>query len=258
MLRGRFVSIALLVPILTTALCHTQVSAAGQTSPSTSSSSTNDEGCKLLPYTGQIPLAKLPVYVPGELDVRGGVVCHFRIGPKLPPFTFHFLVTPDNMLGKLEISQEANGVIFQTVEQSADWGMVSSESELTEKLLTLVDANFDGYQDLQILSNCGATGNCSYDFFLYDPASHQFVHNEFLSNNLCSPDFDAEKKQISTHSNGSVADWENDTYQYKNGHYTLIRQEISAWDRQTEKVTINTYELRNGKMELVNSETEHQ
>jgi hypothetical protein len=136
--------------------------------------------------------------------------------------------------------------------------MMSSESELIKNLLTPVDANFDGYKDLQILSNCGATGNCSYDFFLYDPVANQFVHNEFLSNNLCSPEFDAKKRQITTHSNGSASDWENDTYRYEDGHYTLIRQEISAWDRKTETVTVSAYELRNGKMELVISETEHQ
>jgi hypothetical protein len=85
-----------------------------------------------------------------------------------------------------------------------------------------------------------------------------FVHNEFLSNNLCSPEFDAKKRRITTHSNGSVSDWENDTYQYDDGTYKPIRREISTWDRKTEKVTVNTYELRNDKMELVDSKTDPQ
>ena len=215
------------------------------------------EGCKLLPYTGQIPLTKLPYYFSGEVDLRGGVVCHYRISPELP-LTFHFLGKPDNTLGDLEITEEPSTTVVQTIEQFTDWGMVTSESELIKNLLTPIDANFDGYKDLQILSNCGATGNCSYDFFLYDPVTSQFVHNEFLTNNLCSPEFDAKKKQITTHSNGSASDWQNETYQYEDGHYTLIRQEISAWDRKTQTVTVNTYELRNGKMELVNSETGRQ
>lgn len=211
----------------------------------------------LLPYTGQISLTKLPNYFPGEADLRGGVVCHYRISPDLPLFTFHFLGMPDDTLGELEITEEPSTTVVQTIEAS-DWGMMSSESELIKNLLTPVDANFDGFQDLQILSTCGATGNCSYDFFLYDPVTNQFVHNDFLSNNLCSPEFNAKTKQITTHSNGSASDWQNETYQYEDGHYTLIRQEISAWDRKTETATVSTYELRNGKMELVNSETEHQ
>jgi hypothetical protein len=220
-----------------------------------SSHAPEKEGCQLLPYRGPIPVTKLPYYFPGQPDLRGGVICHYRISPDLPLFAFHFIGRPDNTLGELEVTEEPSTAIVQTIE-AADWGMVSSESELISDLLTPVDANFDGYKDLQILSNCGATGNCSYDFFLYDPVTNQFVHNEFLSNNLCSPEFQAEKKQITTHSNGSASDWENDTYQYEDGHYTLIRQEISAWDRKAETATVNTYELRNGKMELVDSETE--
>lgn len=216
------------------------------------------EGCKVLPYTGAIPVSKLPYYFPGQPDLRGGVVCHGRIGPDLPLFNFHFLGKSDNTLGELKITDELSTTVVQTIEQYTDWGMVSSVSEIEQNLLTPVDANFDGYKDLQILSNCGATGNCSYDFFLYDPVTKQFVHNEFLSNNLCSPTFDAKKKQITTHSNGSASDWEADTYRYENGSYTLIRQEISTWDRKAERVTVNTHKLHNGKMELVDSETEPQ
>jgi len=229
---------------------------APRTATEKSEVSAEKEGCKLLPYTGAIPLSKLPYYVPGQPDVRGGVVCHYRISPDLPLFKFHFTGKADNTLGELEITEEPSTTIVQTIDQFTDWGMASSESELVENLLTPVDANFDGYQDLQIMSNCGATGNCSYDFFLYDPATNKFVHNEFLSNNLCSPEFDAEKKQITTHSNGSVSDWRTDTYQYEDGHYTLIHSEISASDDKTGIVTINTYELRSGKMELVDSQTE--
>lgn len=214
------------------------------------------QGCTLLPYTGTTPLNKLPYYFEGQPDLRGGVMCHFRISPDLPIFNFHFAGTPDNSLGDLEITEEPSTAVLQTIE-AGDWGEVSSSSELEKNLLTPVDANFDGYNDLQILSNCGATGNCSYDFFLYDRVTNQFVRNEFLSSNLCTPDFDARKKQITTHSNGSAADWQSDTYQYEDGHYTLIRREISTWDRTAEKVTVNTYELRDGKMQLVHSETEH-
>ena len=237
-------------------------SARAQNSPAETKPTADDpdktddkEGCKLQPYKGDVPLSKLPFYVPDQPDFRGGIVCHYRIGPDLPLFTFHFLGKPDNTMGQLEVAEEPSTTIIQKIDQFTDWGMVSSIPELEGNLLTLVDANFDGYKDLQILSNCGATGNCSYDFFLYDPVSNQFVHNEFLSN-LCSPEFDAKKKQITTHSNGSAADWENDTYQYEEGRYTMIHQEISSWDRQADKVTVNTYELRNGKMELVNSETD--
>jgi hypothetical protein len=259
MLQNRVVLTALLASFFMTLPCRAQSSPPVKTNaPSDNSSEGHEkEGCKLLPYTGNVPLSKLRFYVPDQPDLRGGVVCHYRISPDLPIFTFHFLGTADNTLGNIEITEGPSTTIVQTIEGS-DWGMVSSVSELEKSLLTSVDANFDGYQDLQILSNCGGTGNCSYDFFLYDPVTNTFVHNEFLSNNLCSPQFDAKKKQITSHSNGGAANWNTDTYQYEDGRYTLVRQEISSRDYKTEKTTVSTYELRDGKMELVDSDTEPQ
>jgi hypothetical protein len=259
MQRSAIVLRTALIFFLTSVPCASAQNSSAKTNlPADSSGKTPEkEGCKLLPYTGAVPLSKLPNYSPDQPDLRGGIVCHYRISPNLPLFMFHFTGKSDNSLGDIEITEEPSTTIVQTIDGS-DWGMVSSESELIRSLLTPVDVNFDGYNDLQILSNCGGTGNCSYDFFLYDPVTNQFVHNEFLSNNLCSPEFDPKKKQITTHSNGGASDWESDTYQYGDGHYTLIRQEISSRDQKTEKVTVNTYELRNGKMELADSETDSQ
>jgi hypothetical protein len=242
----------------TSVLPRAQTSLPAKTNPTAENSDkpSEKEGCKLLPYTGEIPLDKLLNYFPDEPDLRGGMICRYRISPNLPIFVFHFEGKPDNSLHDIEVTEEPSTSVLQTIQNWTDWGAVVPE--LVTNVLKTVDANFDGYQDLQILSNCGGTGNCAYDFFLYDRVTNQFVRNEFLSNNLCSPEFDTKKKQITTHSNGSASDWQNDTYQYEDGHYTLIRQEISSWDRKAEKVTVNTCERRTGSMELVDSETDHQ
>jgi len=217
------------------------------------SSSHPGEGCKLGVYTGTIPVSQLQSYFAGEEDFRGGMTCTFRINSKLPQFTFHFAGRPDNTFGDLDISEEAGSEVIQTIENTTEPGLITPAP--VQSVLTAVDANFDGYQDLQLMSQCGGTGNCSYDFYLYDPKANQFVHNDFLSG-LTTPSFDQAKKQVTTSSNSSASDWENETYQYENGgRYTLIHREESTWDRKSDKVTVSTYELRNGKMELVDSKT---
>lgn len=176
----------------------------------------------------------------------------FSISPHLPLFTFYFPGKPDNTLGDIQITEATKNEVIQTIENSTDAGFINPAR--AQDVLAIVDANFDGYKDLQILSNCGATGNCSYDFYLYDPASMQFVHNKFLTD-LSTPSFDDAKKQVTSTSNSSASDWETQTYQYQDGQYTLIWKQQSVWDRDKQTVTVSTYELRDGKMELTNSET---
>jgi hypothetical protein len=232
-----------------------QESAKSAATPITShsSSSPQSEGCKLGTYTGTTPLSDLPNYFTGEEDLRGGMTCAFSINSRLPVFTFHFAGGADNTFGDLEITAGTGSEVLQTIENTTDPGLIAPAK--AQSVLTAVDANFDGYQDLQLLSNCGGTGNCSYDFYLYDPKASQFVHNDFLGG-LTTPSFDQANKQVTTSSNSSAADWQNETYRYENGgRYTLIHREESTWDRNSHTVTVSTYELRNGKMELVDSKT---
>jgi hypothetical protein len=230
-----------------------QVSGTSSPSPAPAGSSSvqPSEGCKLGTYTGAIPLSQMQNYFAGVEDLRGGMTCTFRINSKLPLFVFHFSGQPDNTFSNLDITEGSGTEEIQTIEDTTDPGLISPAP--IQNVLATVDANFDGYQDLQLLSQCGGTGNCSYDFYLYDPKANQFVHNDFLSN-LSTPSFDQAKKQVTTSSNGSASDWQNETYRYENdGRYTLIHREVSTWDRDKGTVTVSSYELRNGKMELVDS-----
>ena len=47
--------------------------------------------------------------------------------------------------------------------------------------LEVIDLNFDGYNDLRILNNEGATGNNWYDTWVYNQKTKTFVKNQFLS-----------------------------------------------------------------------------
>lgn len=216
------------------------------------SSAGQGEECRLQPYKGTTPLDQVQYYSPGEEDLRGGMICTFRINSNLPLFAFHFAGNEDNTFGNIQITEGTGGKVIQTIENTTDPGLIMPAK--AKDVLTAVDANFDGYKDLQLLSGCGATGNCSYDFYLYDPKANRFVHNDFLTS-LTTPSFDQGKKQVTTHSNSSASDWSTETYQYHDGQYTLIYRQESSWDRDRQVVTVNTYELRNGKMVLTDSTT---
>jgi hypothetical protein len=220
---------------------------------SDSSSSQLSEGCKLGTYTGTTPLRDVQDHFPGEEDLRGGMTCVLRVNSHLSLFAFHFAGQADNSLGDIDITEGDSVDVIQTIDYMIDPSAMVPRTA-AQSVLSPIDADFDGYQDLQLLSSCGATGNCSYDFYLYDPKKRKFVHNDFLSG-LVSPSFDQAKKQVTTSSNSSVSDWQSETYQYVDGRYTLIHREVSTWNREKHMVTVNTYELRNGKMELVDSTT---
>ncbi|MGP8095383.1 MAG: XAC2610-related protein [Candidatus Sulfotelmatobacter sp.] len=180
------------------------------------------------------------------------MTCIFRISSKLPPFTFHFAGREDNTFGNLDITEETSSEVIQTIENSTDPNAITPAK--AEGVLTVVDANFDGYQDLQLLSTCGAK-TCSYNFYLYDPKANRFVLDKFLSG-FSSPAFDPAKKQVSQGWLLSAYESAGETYQYENdGRYTLIQKQATTWDREAHTITERVYELRNGQMELVSSKT---
>ena len=198
-----------------------------------------DPSCRLLPSTGSVPLKQVDPDA-GE-DLRAGMNCRFVVSRKLPVFTIHFVGRPDNTLGDIQVLQGDR--LVQTITgHDVELGALYPARLNAE--LQSVDANFDGYQDLQLLNDCGATGNCDYDFYLYDPAHGRFVYNKFLSG-LGTCDFNAAKKQVWTGWNTSVVDSTSSIYQFRNGRYTEIRREDS--DENGTKI----FERRNGKMVLI-------
>jgi len=177
-------------------------------------------------------------------DLEDGMDCSFHVNASTAAFTLHFAGRPDNTLGDIEVRQA--GKVIQTItghEVNLN-GLAPAGLDLE---VSAIDANFDGYQDLELLSDCGATGNCDYDFYLYDPRDNRFVYSKFLSG-LTSPSFDAAEKRVVTTWNTSPSDGASSTYEFRNGDYVEIeRVEMSHSGT-------DTYKQRKGKLVLVKSE----
>jgi hypothetical protein len=95
-----------------------------------------------------------------------------EIHPKLGVFNFKFITdTAHLQLKKIKIYHE--GKLFQTIR-------TNKESYGDDKY-GLIDWNIDGYKDISVLWNRGATGNSAYWIWSYSPRKNKFVYNKELS-----------------------------------------------------------------------------
>jgi hypothetical protein len=224
----------------------------GQTTTETASASENQrQGCTVLPYEGKQPEDQVPPYP----DFRGGMLCRYVINPKLPLFTFRFVAEGDNPFGKIQISEGESTKVIQTLRyphNDPNWGADTTDPL---KILQPLDVNFDGYKDLPLLIQCGAVGNCTYDFYLYEPATNRFVYDSFLSG-LTMPMFDPQVKRVTSYYHGGACNSGHATYQYQSGQYVLIERQESTSNNEKDTCTQKTYELRDGKMKSTKCEGE--
>jgi hypothetical protein len=89
--------------------------------------------------------------------------------------------------------------------------------------LVSLDANFDGYKDLEGVNFWGATGNISYNLWLFDTNTGRFEFSSELSE-LCSPEFVSAEKKITTHAKGGRGIYMDDTYIWEHGQLRLVQQ----------------------------------
>lgn len=68
---------------------------------------------------------------------------------------------------------------------------------LNDFKIEMIDLNLDGYDDIKVLKEGGASGNRWFDCWLYNPGKKQWIRNDFLSN-ACSVEVDTLNKRIIT------------------------------------------------------------
>ncbi len=90
---------------------------------------------------------------------------------KLPPFEFEIRFS-DHYSGTVRVSGGSPGFKEQSLVLE-DIGVM--EYMRNSELLHIEDYNFDGYKDLGVLVGMGATGNCSFNYWVYDSDMKTFV-----------------------------------------------------------------------------------
>jgi len=110
----------------------------------------------------------------------------------------------------------------------------SAWDEALADIVQLLDVNFDGYNDLRILYNTGATGNNWYATYLYNPQKSKFVYHDDLSM-LCGLSLNKEKKQIITYNRNGWC-WElMEFFKFKNNKLHLIHAEWTQIHRENDE-----------------------
>lgn len=171
-----------------------------------------------------------------------------RIHTSLPEFTFRiygFKKEPLNSANKIVISKKdekerlVQEIKFDKTETPDDesFGFV------------IEDMNFDGYSDIRIQQDIPAAPNIPFYYWLWDVDSSQFVPNTDLEM-ITSPEFDFEKKIITSFGRASAVEHFWEVYKYIDGIPTLIKETYEVIDPDNEVVHTTVTELVNNEMKL--------
>jgi hypothetical protein len=85
--------------------------------------------------------------------------------------------------------------------------------------LELVDVNFDGFDDVKVMTSSSAGPNAGYDYWLYDPKSGAYKASDIgdkLSGFEIRPD--PKTKTIAASGRASCCEWETVTYKWVQGN----------------------------------------
>ncbi len=131
------------------------------------------------------------------------------------------------------------------------------ENELKEMEVDLVsfeDMNFDGFLDLRIYGNVGAS-NSIFDCRLWNPKAKRFEKNDALSG-LSNPKFDAAAKKVVTFEHNSATDNIEAAYEWRGGKLTELWRKSQSYDGERELFFVRVERLGDdGKMRLESEES---
>lgn len=159
-------------------------------------------------------------------DVRGGRQIEVEIHPSLPRYVFRLVGDrQNNIVQSIEVRQAGKSTVLQTLQSRMD-----EPPYRNAQYFRAEDLNFDGYRDLRLLIAWGATGNETYDAWLFNPKTGLFdFHAEFAD--LTDPTPDPLAKEIRSFAVAGMAGaiYVKGTYRWEDGRLTLVREERQDW-----------------------------
>jgi hypothetical protein len=188
-------------------------------------------------------------------DLSEGATFRFEIAPKLPLFTFKIIPNvrdgqngfPQSTVQAIEVfkgesdrpMQRLTGCNFDEMEpppRYGDWFHTD-------------DVNFDGYRDIYLMTNYGATGNHYGCIWLFNPATGRFDYSKEFSQ-LSRYWLDPESETIRTFDRAGMAGMVYTANQYKveSNRPVLMWSENQDWDPGKEHFHCVRQERRNGVM----------
>jgi hypothetical protein len=188
-------------------------------------------------------------------DLSRGARFRFEIAPTLPLFTFKIIPDvrddqngfPQSAVKDIEVFK---GDLDQPLQRLTDCDFDEMEPPPRNgDWIRTDDINFDGYQDIYLLTNCGATGNRHGCIWLYNHASGKFEYSKEFSQ-LSSYWLDSASKTIRTFDKGGMAGLVYVANQYKveGDRPILFWSETQDWDSDKNQFHCVLQEKRNSAM----------
>ena len=186
-------------------------------------------------------------------DLSKGATFRLEIAPKLPLFTFKIIPNvrddesrfPQSTVQDIEVFK---GDFQQPLQHltGCDFDQMQPPQRYGDWFHT-ADINFDGYQDIYLMTTYGATGNHYGCIWLYNPATGKFDYSKEFSQ-LSRYWLDPTSKTIRTFDRAGMAGmvFVANKYKVKNDRPVLIWSAKQDWDGG--KFHCVEQERRNGKM----------
>ena len=99
--------------------------------------------------------------------------------------------------------------------------IIESDKHIEKKDFKLVDWNFDGYNDISVLNNCGS-GGCAYWIWNYSKENGRYYYNNDLSEKL-GLEIDTVSKFIIFHYRAGANEEYWDSLEYKNNKLSFVK-----------------------------------
>jgi hypothetical protein len=179
-----------------------------------------------------------------------------KINESLPEYSFEICGDNDGdffKVNKIEIYDGTNkGRLIQKLDIKDSIVPINIENAGVE----FVDANFDGYLDLQIQTGMGAGSNIFYSYWLWNMDTSMYVLNEELSL-LTSTKFDSINKTItSENSSQAGAYYIESVYKYIDEKLTLIKETERIADTEKKMFNYTVRELVNNELKITKQYSE--
>lgn len=160
-------------------------------------------------------------------------------GPKLRFDMYGKFKNDDLYEGYIKVFDTSNGKQIQKIiinnnfpDGHFSWDINSFE--YNDHTVQLVDINFDGYLDLRLLDNEGATGNNWYATYLYDPRLKKFKYHKQMSS-LSGVTVDDDSHQIITYNRFGWCGEYREFYKIIKDRLILTEAEWTQMDRTRDK-----------------------
>ncbi|WP_424494948.1 XAC2610-related protein [Salinimicrobium sp. GXAS 041] len=150
----------------------------------------------------------------------------------------------DCEITKIEVLK--NGTLKQTIKPGKNY---FSKTFPHDQLFAIEDMNFDGNTDFRLMEFLPAAPNVPFLFWIFNPKTQLFEESKNYEG-ITSPEFDYEKKQISSSWRDGCCLHGRDVYELKNGNPVLAERFVIG-QHSEDKEYYEHWKVENGELRLI-------